>query len=246
MMDGLITEDSHGLDGLEAGADPMGQSFRIDQIDGPIRIVGVVGDVIGERAEDGDGPAVYLPYTQITPGAFMVGVVRSSRPPEVILQEVAAVAGGFMPGGTPTASTMDDLMARSRMDPRFRTWLVGAFALVAALVAAAGIHGTMAHFVRGRRRELAIRMALGANGRSLLAVVLGRSLRVTVAGLGVGLGGTLVATRLVSGFVFGIDPADPATLGAAFLALVAVSILACLGPALDAARVATVEVLKEE
>ena len=124
-----------------------------------------------------------------------------------------------------------DRMSATRTTPRFQAMLIGAFALVAMLLAAAGLYGSLAHAVGRRQRELGIRMALGARGGDVLRMVLSQGMRLAMAGLALGMIATLVFTRVLAGFLYEVEPNDPATLLLVGAVLVLVSAAACLAPA---------------
>lgn len=230
------------------GADPIDMVVR--RLDGaeekPIRIVGVVEDVVQTRAEDGPRGAIYVPYTQHT-WDIVQAVVRTQLPIDGIGPELRKAALRFNPIVPPRGLlTMRDRMAGTRTTPRFQAMLIGGFALVALLLAAAGLYGSLAHSVGRRRRELGVRMALGANRGHLLRMVLGQGMRVAIAGLAFGMIATLLLTRVLAGFLYGVEPNDPATLLVVGAALVLVSAAACLAPARTATAVDPVTVLKAE
>jgi putative ABC transport system permease protein len=230
------------------GRDPLGQTLR--NVDGDTetqwRIVGVVDNAVQTRTEDGMRPAVYIPYTQADWPIVEV-VVRSDLPAEVLIPELRKAVARFSPY-VPALDvrTMQARMAATRATPRFQTLLLTAFALLALLLAAAGLYGSMAHAVARRKRELGIRTALGAEPAGLLALVLGRGMRLTAAGMTMGLLGALALTRLLRGFLFGVEPGDPATLGLAAAVLALTALAASVLPALRAARVDPIEVLRAE
>ncbi len=142
--------------------------------------------------------------------------------------------------------TMQDRMAATRTTPRFQTMLIGAFALLALLLAAAGLYGSLAHSVGRRQRELGIRMALGADRAGVLRMVLGQGMRLSMAGLAVGMIAALFVTRLLASFLYGVEPNDPATLLMVGAVFVLVSAVACLAPARRATAVDPVRVLRAE
>jgi putative ABC transport system permease protein len=228
------------------GRDPIGTVVRASETDDSARIVGVVEDVIQRRAEDGFRPAIYVPYTQYDRTSFVVAVVRTTLPAEALLDDLRAASVRLIPGRQPNVRVMRDLMASTRTSPRFQTLLVGAFALIATALAAVGIYGAMAHFVRRRRRELGIRMALGANRRDVVRMIVGRGLRLSAGGLAVGMVAALFLSRAMRGFLYGVEPHDPATLIAVAVTLVLVSVLAALVPARRATKVDPVLALKVE
>jgi ABC-type antimicrobial peptide transport system permease subunit len=124
--------------------------------------------------------------------------------------------------------------------------LLGAFALVATLLAGAGVYGALAHSVGQRRRELGVRMALGARRNSLSWMVVRQGLKPAIAGLGLGLLTSLGANRVLRGFLYEVEPSDPITLAAVSLLFLAVAFGACLLPARSATGVDPVSVLNTE
>ncbi len=142
--------------------------------------------------------------------------------------------------------TMEDRMSATRTTPRFQAMLIGAFALVAMLLAAAGLYGSLAHSVGRRQRELGVRMALGAQRAGVLWMILGQGMRLSMAGLVLGMIATLWFTRALAGFLYEVEPNDPATLLLVGAVLVLVSGAACLAPARRATAVDPVTVLKAE
>ncbi len=213
----------------------------------PMRIVGVVEDVVQGRAEEGSRPAIYIPYTQadLTQLVTRWSVVRTELPTDVIVPELRRALGeiDLLPQNL---STMRDRMSATRTTPLFQAMLIGAFAFVAMLLAAAGLYGSLAHTVRRRQRELGIRMALGADRTTVLRMVLSQGMRVSITGLAVGMMGTLALARVLSGFLYDMEPYDPVTLLGVGAVLVLVSAAACLAPARRATAVDPVTVLKAE
>jgi ABC-type antimicrobial peptide transport system permease subunit len=128
-------------------------------------------------------------------------------------------------------------MREVRREPRFRALLFVSFAVVALILAAVGLYGTLAHAVSRRTRELGIRMAVGADRRRIFAMVLSQGLRVTGTGLLIGLIVAAVATRSMRSFLFGVQPLDPVTFGATALVLILIAGVAMYRPARRATRV---------
>jgi len=173
--------------------------------------------------------------------------VRTELSEDVIVPELRAAVARFSAIVPPReVETMRDRMARTRTTPRFQTLLIGAFALVALLLAVLGLYGSLAHAVGRRQRELGVRIALGAERADVLGLVLRQGMRTSLTGLAVGLLGTYASTRALAGFLFGVEPHDPATLAAVSVGLLAVAAVASLVPARRATRVQPVEVLKAE
>jgi putative ABC transport system permease protein len=230
------------------GADPLG--LVVQQSEGEdsysLRVVGVVEDVVQTSAAEGPRAAVYFSYSQVE-WPFVQAVVRSDLPPETLLPELRQAAARFSPIVPPRdVRTMRDRMSASRTTPRFQTILVGSLALVALFLASIGLYGSLAHAVGRRERELGVRMALGAARSGLLSLVLRQGMRV--AGLGL-LVGAIVAwwsTQMLAGFLYGVEPHDPATLAGVVATLLVVSVLACVVPARRATSVDPVTVLKSD
>ncbi len=222
---------------------------RRDQVDEilPMRIVGMVADAVQARAEDGPRPAIYVPHTQAVGNGYngpMWTAVRSQLPTAVVLPEIrGALAATSL---LQNLSTMQVDISAGRTTPRFQAMLIGAFALIALLLAAMGLYGSLAHSVGRRRRELGIRMTLGADRAGVLRMVLGQGMRLSMSGLAVGMIAALFFTRVLTSFLYGVEPNDPATLLMVGGVLVLVSGAACLVPARTATAVDPVKVLKSE
>ena len=238
------------LDGLDALGMTITRDYEIgDAAREPIsmRIVGVVENVVQTRAEDGPRPAVYLPYTQapMYPLSQWWPVVRTNRAAEEVIPELRTALAGteFTPENV---STMADRAGVAQITPRFQSMLIGAFAFVALLLAAAGLHGSLAHTVRRRQREIGIRMALGADRASVLHMVMRQGMRLSVIGLGLGLLGTLAMSRVLASFLFDMQPRDPPTLLGTAVILLLVCAAACFAPARRATAVDPMKVLHAE
>jgi ABC-type antimicrobial peptide transport system permease subunit len=141
---------------------------------------------------------------------------------------------------------MDERMAEARATPRFQAMLFGVFAAVAMMLAAIGLHATLAHAVRRRQRELGVRMALGADRSRVLRMVLSQGLRVAMSGLVLGLVAAIALSRVLAAFLYEMRPYDPATLLAVAALHTAVSAVACLAPARRATTVEPMRVLGAE
>jgi ABC-type antimicrobial peptide transport system permease subunit len=133
--------------------------------------------------------------------------------------------------------TMDEAVAASVAPPRFRMLLLALFALAATLIATCGIYGLMAYAVTQRRREIAVRMALGAQRRNVLALVVGRGIKLAVMGVMIGLLGALALARVLTNLLFEVKPLDPITFAVVSLLLFTVAALACWLPARRAAQI---------
>ena len=210
-------------------------------------IVGVVADVVQSRAEEGFRPAVYFPHTQADWPYTVKVVVRSEREVAELAGDLRRAAAEFSPG-TPVlgVQSMNDRIRSVHIGPRFQALLFGCFALVAVLLAAVGLYGTLSHTVGSRMSEFGIRIALGANRAGIYGLVLRQGAVVVVAGLGLGLVGALILTRFLNGFLFQVGSFDAPTFAVAVVSLAAVAGFAVLTPARRATRVDVVDSLQAD
>jgi len=229
------------------GREAVGQRLRFtDDEERMVTVVGVVEDVIQDRAQEGRLPAVYVPYTQ-TEWPFVQVVARLDLPAATVVPAVRRALADFNPYVPPRdVRMMDERMAATRSDPRFQALLISSFAALALLIASAGLYGTLSHAVSRRRREMGIRVALGAARRGLVALVVGHGLRLAAAGLVLGLVGAMSVTRVLERFLYGVTPRDPVTYLSVVAVLGTVAALASFVPARRATAVDPVEVLDEE
>jgi putative ABC transport system permease protein len=227
--------------------DPLGKRVKLGGPDGPWRtIVGVVGDV---RHAGLDGPGEMQVYAPEAQGAspFVFLVIRSSNDPTAltgsIRREVWAV-DSEQP--IYNVATMQQLVSRSVAQRQFTMLILGVFACVALLMAAVGIYGLISYSVTQRTHELGLRMALGARRRDVLSLVIRQGMTLAGVGLAVGLGASLLVTRLVAGLLYGVSATDPGTFALTSLLLGGVALLACYVPARRATKVEPVEALRYE
>jgi putative ABC transport system permease protein len=202
-------------------------------------VVGVAADVRQRGLDRAVQPMIYAPFQQDRSGfvRFAAFVARTATPASVaaaIRAEVRRVAPDLPIEST---VTMDEALAASVAQPRFRMVLVVLFATAATLIATGGIYGLMAYAVTQRRREIGVRMALGAARRDVVRLVLTRALRVVVAGLLVGLAGAAGVARVLQTFLFGVTPTDPVAFTVVTVVLLAVGLMAAWLPARRAARI---------
>lgn len=238
--------------------DPIGRKLRLVSSGRELEIVGVVQDVKHRTLDNGVRPgavgtlfetAIYMPYAQEIPGYrdSTSIVVRTSGDPQAVLNAVRAVARE-LDNEQPVAKlrTMETVISASIDQPRFRTILLGSFGALAVVLAALGLYGVLAYTVTQRTREIGIRVALGAQNRDVLALVLHQGMTLVLAGVAAGLAGAFAGARLMSGLLFGITPTDAFTFTVVPLLLAAVSLLACWLPARRATKVNPIEALRAE
>jgi putative ABC transport system permease protein len=209
-------------------------------------IVGVVGDVHQYGLDKAPTEEVYQPQAQFTTRIISL-LVRTRDDPMRIERELVEDVYAIDPD-QPVSDihTLEQLREQSLAPPRLTTTLLGLFALLALVITAAGIAGVMGLMVSQRKKEIGIRMALGASSGAVLRLFLGRGLLLVMIGLAAGLAGALVGTQLLSGLLFGIEPNDPVTLAGVALLLLAVAALACFGPARKATTVDPLQALRAE
>lgn len=229
------------------GREPLGTVVRRSDtlLETELRIVGVSADAVQARVEDGPRPAVYIPYTQFK-GALQA-IVRTPLPAGAIATDLRRAVAEFNPiEPVRDMMTMRERMGATRANPRFQAVLVASFAIVAVLLAAAGLYGSLAHWVGRRRRELGLRMAIGADRGAVRRMVLGEGMLVACAGLALGVVGALLSGRVLAGLLYGVRPSDPVLLASAVATLLLVAAAASFVPARRATSVDPVTVLKSE
>jgi len=234
-----------------ANQDPIGKQFAIDQP--PITIVGIVGDVHAASLEAPVEPTVYVPYRQDA-FPFMTFVVRTrlaeaSEPSrgtsvQASVRQAIWQVDKELPIGD--VKTMDEQLSNSLSRRRFGVTLLTAFGAIAVTLAAIGLYGVLAFIVAQRRREIGVRMALGARPGDVVADVFGQGLRLTAIGVGVGLVLAIATTRLINSLLFATSPTDVLTFAAVSSLLVIVASAASLLPALRASRVDPLIALRDE
>lgn len=234
------------FDGADAVAAAVGRELQLGSSGEPRRIVGVVGSVHHLDLAAPLQPQVYLPHDQVTTRGvhFVLRTADDTVPALATLQGVIRQVDAEMP--VMALRTGDDLLRGQLAMPRFLASILGAFAGVALFLAAVGLYGLMAFLVTERRREIGLRLALGARPRSVLAMVLRQGLGLAVAGTLAGVALALALARGLASLLYGVRPADPWSLFAAALVLLAAATLACLAPGLRAARVDPVISLRQE
>jgi len=234
-----------------AEEDPVGKkiSFGGTRPDGqPIwfEIVGVVADVRSLELNSEPTPEIYTSYMQ-DPFAGMSFVVRSQVEPESLIPAVRE-AVRQVDKAQPVAEVkkMEQIVSEAAAQPRFNSLLLGIFASIALLLAAAGIYGVMSYSVTQRTHEIGVRMALGAQTLDVLKLVVGQCLRLTLVGLALGLICAFALTRVMATLLYGVKPTDPWTFASGALLLTVVALLSCYFPARRATKVDPLVALRYE
>lgn len=229
------------------GADPVGMHLLPDG-GKPQRIVGVVGSVKTAELEGGAGPFVYVPFAQAPSPALMIAVrtrpgVEASAVAGDVRKALAKLRGDVALFET---ATLEERVAASVKIQRFVTGLLDGFAAAGVLLAALGLYGVLATAVERRRRELAIRMALGARPVQVAAVVAQSGARTLLAGVAAGIAASLAAGRLIESLLFGVRAINAISLGAAVISVLAVAAAAFALPLRRALTADPAAALKEE
>jgi putative ABC transport system permease protein len=231
--------------------DPIGQKVRIPwgarERNPVLTVVGVVARVkVRELSEHGGFVQAYLPSWQLPePGRAVV--VKTVVPPETLISAVREQVSLLDPA-QPISNlrTVEELRSNSLAPQRLNLALLGLFGAVALALAAIGLYGVLAYSVTQRRREIGVRIALGAQRSSVLGLVIGNGMRLVVGGIVAGLAGAAVLTRVMRGLLFDVTPFDPITLASVPVVLGTVALLACWLPARNASKMDPMEALRTE
>jgi predicted permease len=238
--DGLLRE-------FFKGTEPIGaQLIRDGAPTGGCTIVGVSGQVKIQGPAEASRYELYVPYTQDSPSSVVFAVRAEGDP--MRLAPAVREAMQRIDRDLPLVSlrTIDDIAANSVAQPRFRAALIGAFAVLALVLALIGIYGVLAYAVGQRTREFGIRMALGARTPDVLRLVLGDGLRITLAGVAMGLGAAAGLTGYLRTMLWGVKPLDPVTFVAVPAVLLIAGLAACYIPARRATKVDPLVALRYE
>jgi putative ABC transport system permease protein len=236
--------------------DPIGTRFRLGGGAGPgwVTVVGIVGDVRQSNLTDGARRQMYLAQAQfrfwggdMAPARAMTIVTRASRQtagiPDIVRREVRALDPALPLGAI---RTMNEVRANSTASQRFLAFLTSGFSGTALFISLVGIYGVVAYAVSQRRREIGVRLALGATPLSIAMLVMEQGMRPVAIGLALGLAGGLASAGVLRAFLFQIDPRDPGIALGVVALVAAVTLLACLVPAARAARVDPTTALRQD
>ena len=201
------------------------------------QVVGIVGNVRAAGTDPTPVPVLYMPFDQL-PIPIMSLEVRTEHDPALLARAVEDTAWGM---GS-EMNVYEVMPMRDRVDDdswreRFATQLIGAFALLALALGAAGIYSVLTYAVTQRTQEIGVRVALGADRMSVLRMVVLDGLKLALSGAAIGIAGALALTRLIAGLLYDVSATDPLTFAVVTAILVVVAMTACLVPALRATRV---------
>jgi predicted permease len=210
----------------------------------PDVVVGVVGDVKYEGLA-GNGDGVYSPLGQ-NPIRNATLLVRTAAAPETFIRPVTAALRSLDPQMPLAGVTLDQGLKDALADPGRWTTILSGFAVAALGLSALGVFGLMSYVVRRQRREIGVRLALGAEPAQVTGMIVGRGMRYVSAGTLVGLALALLEARWIGSLLYGVTPRDPATLGAVVVLLLSAAALACLLPGLRAAHIRPLEAMASD
>jgi predicted permease len=221
------------------GVDPLGRkiTFGVGDDRAVFEVIGVVPDIPSMTPGEPVEPQMFWSNRQ-QPRPFTFVVARATGSPSGLVPALRdAVKGVDRDLDLRQPLTMTELVQRTLRRPQFNMILIAAFGVTALVLAAIGTHGLLTYHVAQRRREMGIRLALGASPRRIVGEILRRGLTLATAGIGAGLLGALFLGRALSGLTAGVSSRDPLTLGASAVVLAVVALMAALWPALRASRV---------
>ena len=239
------------------GQEPLGKRLRWG-LKGPWQVVvGVVGNVKEEGLNIPFTPQVYRPYLQMDSGfleqdpfgdghARNLDVRTAADPASLTSAVVAQIHSLDSQLAVANISTMTQVIASSVAAPKFNTLLLGTFAGLALFLAAIGVYGVLAYSVAQQTHDIGIRIALGAQSRDVLGMILKQGARVTIVGILIGLLASFAVTRLLSAFLYGVTATDPVTFAVVTTLLLAVALSACYIPSRRAMKVDPMTALRHE
>ncbi|MGE3277078.1 MAG: ADOP family duplicated permease [Vicinamibacterales bacterium] len=236
------------------GADPVGRLVTLTlptyagqgADEATFRIVGVIRSERVDAPWRPDPPVAYVPIAQVPTAAAKL-IVRAASDTTAVIPAVRAAAREVAPGvPLGVVTTMADVQDGTFGSTSRPARVIGAFAVAALLLSALGLYGVLAHLVTERRREIGIRVALGARTATVVVDVLRTATGLVLTGVGLGLAGTMAATRAIGSLLHGVSPLDPAAVSGACAVMLAAGLLAAFLPARRAARVDPVRTLREE
>jgi putative ABC transport system permease protein len=223
---------------------PLGKRVVIGNLPKPFEVVGVLGDVKNDSLALAARAEVFVPYPQLASPLLYLSV-RTTLDPHSLASALRARIAAADPNQPLTGiQTMEERLESASASPRFTMLLIGVFSATAFLLAVIGIYGAIAYSVAQRTQELGIRIALGAERRHILRLVIGKGLALTLAGIAIGLAGSIALTRVMSAMLYETSATDPVIFGASAALFLAVALIASFLPARRAARIDPTEALR--
>ena len=231
------------------GKDALGKRLSLADVpkeDEWATVVGIVGDLRSEDLASTAGNQLYMPYAQRASSGMAVAIRTAGDPREIAASVRRAVSEVDPDEPVYGIRTMEEIVSDSMGQPRFRAFLTGAFGAIALLLAAIGIYGVLSYSVSQRAHEIGIRVALGASRSAVLRLVVGQGMSLAAIGVGIGLVGGAIASRLVSTLLFGVAASDLPTFVGVPAILLLVALAACAIPGRRAMRIDPMTALREE
>ncbi len=225
---------------------PIGKTLLVTSLAVPAEIVGIVGDIRSQRVKEEPGMEFYRPWAQEN-FPFVNVVVLSNLKVDAVTKLVQSALAKVDPRlAIALPQTMDAVVAQALGQARLMMWLLGIFAGVALLLASIGIYGAVAYTVEQRTGEIGVRMALGAQTRDVLRLVVNQGMKPVVIGLAIGIVSAFALGRLIASQLYKVSSYNPALLGGATVLLAAIALVACLLPARRASMVDPIQALRTE
>ena len=225
--------------------DPIGKTMLAGNANNVFRIVGVAGDVRNLDLATDPRPTMYLPTSQMLwPTMTLVVRTQSDIPVAAAIRKTVSALDPQL--AVFNVRTMETMLEGSAAQPRLTAWLVGLFAILALLLAAIGVYGVLSYLVTQRTREIGVRIALGARPGSVLHLVVGHSLRLSLSGVALGLVAAVLLAPAIASQLYGVSPRDAGTLAVVAVSLIAIAVLASYVPARRATRVDPLTALRAE
>ena len=228
------------------GENPIGKTLLVTSAGTPCEIVGIVGDIRSQRIKEEPGMEFYRPWSQEN-FPFVNIAVLSTLNTDAATKLAQSALSKVNPGlAIAVPQSMDAIVAQALGQARLMMWLLGIFAAVAILLASIGIYGAVAYTVEQRTGEIGVRMALGAQTRDVLRLIVSQGMRPVVIGLAIGIVSAFALGRLLTSQLYEVSAHNPALLTASTILLAAIALIACLVPARRAAHVDPIQALRAQ
>ena len=228
------------------GENPIGKTLLVTSAGTPCEIVGIVGDIRSQRIKEEPGMEFYRPWSQEN-FPFVSVAVLSALNTDAVTKLAQSALSKVNPGlAIAVPQSMDAIVAQALGQARLMMWLLGIFAGVAILLASIGIYGAVAYSVEQRTGEIGVRMALGAQTRDVLRLIVSQGMRPVIIGLAVGIVSAFALGRLLTSQLYEVSAHNPALLTASTILLAAIALIACLVPARRAAHIDPIQALRAQ
>jgi putative ABC transport system permease protein len=235
-----------GAKKLYPSENPVGKTLLVSSLSVPYEIVGIVGDVRSIRVNEEPGMEYYIPWAQEN-FPFVNVTARSNLKVDIVTRLAQSALSKVNPGlAIAVPQAMDAVVAQALGQARLMMWLLGIFAGVALLLASIGIYGAVAYSVEQRTGEIGVRMALGAQTRDVLRLIVNQGMRPVVMGLAIGIVSAFALGRLIAAQLYEVSAHNPALLAGSTVLLAAIALVACLVPARRATHVDPIQALRAE